>query len=53
MIASKINVRRLTFDLICNWQLSQKYGTKSLVWKHFSLMTDESGGGIQPDSLVC
>ena len=34
-------------------QLIEKYGTNSPVWKHFVLMTDESSGGIQPDSPVC
>ena len=33
-------------------KLTEKYGTKSPVWKHFGLMTDENGGGIQPDSPV-
>ena len=34
-------------------QLTEKYGTKLPVWKHFGLNTDESGGAVQPDSLVC
>ena len=39
--------------LVMAGNLTKKYSTKSLVWKHFGLMTDESGGGVQPDSPVC
>ena len=34
-------------------QLTEKYGTKSAVWKHFGLLTDDSGLGIQQDNPVC
>ena len=34
-------------------QLTKKYGTKSAVWKHFGLLTDNSGLGIQQDNPVC
>ena len=34
-------------------QLTEKYGTKSAVWKHFGLLTDDRGLGIQQDNSVC
>ncbi len=34
-------------------QLTEKCGTKSAVWKYFSLIVDYSGGGSQQDNPVC
>ncbi len=34
-------------------QLTEKCGTKSAVWKYFSLIADDSGGGSQQDNPVC
>ena len=33
--------------------LVEKSGTKSLIWKHFGLLSDQEGKGIQPENPVC
>ncbi len=34
-------------------QLTEKCSTQSAVWKYFSLIADDSGGGSQQDNPVC
>ncbi len=34
-------------------QITEKCGTKSAVWKYFSLIANDSGGGSQQDNPVC
>ena len=33
--------------------LVEKSGTKSLIWKHFGLLSDQEGKGMQPENPVC
>ena len=33
--------------------LVDKSGTKLLIWKHFGLISDQKGKGVQPENPVC
>jgi len=51
---SRVEVLPLVYhSLVMAGQLTGNCGIKSLAWKHFGLLTNEGGVGIQPNSPVC